>query len=119
MAQLTELKLFGNKIGDEGMTAFSTALASGVLVQLTCLDFDNNQIGDVGMKAFSTALTSGALPQLKELHLGSNQIGDEGMKSFSTALDSGAPKIHSLSGEYNLASAAAIQAARAAINNRK
>eukprot|EP00966_Prymnesium_polylepis_P038609 896310-Prymnesium_polylepis.1 len=47
------------------METFSAALASGVMAQLKELLLYKNQIGDEGMKSFSTVLASGALPQLK------------------------------------------------------
>ena len=76
-------------IGDDGMEALVSRIASGAMAQLEILVLGGNQIGDEGMKSFSTALASGAMAQLKELNLYKNQIGDEGMKSFSTALVSG------------------------------
>eukprot|EP00966_Prymnesium_polylepis_P289518 6687367-Prymnesium_polylepis.1 len=54
------------------MTSFSTALASGAMAQLTELYLDNNQIGDEGMNTFSMALASGAMAKLKVLDMREN-----------------------------------------------
>eukprot|EP00966_Prymnesium_polylepis_P041528 963996-Prymnesium_polylepis.1 len=54
------------------MDSFSTALASGAMAQLTNLELQGNQIGDEGMASFSTALASGAMANLKTLYMGAN-----------------------------------------------
>ena len=89
LANLTKLDLGFNRIGDEGMQAFSTAITIGSLASLTKLSFYGNQIGDEGMKAFSSALSSGSLASLTDLSLGDNQIGDAGIVAFAGAIGSG------------------------------
>ena len=94
-ANLMHLGLGDNKIGDEGMKAFSAALSSGSMGSLQKLYLNDNQIGDAGMAAFAEALKPnpsnpmGALGSLQEIFISGNQISDEGMTAFSTALSSG------------------------------
>eukprot|EP00966_Prymnesium_polylepis_P073767 1712083-Prymnesium_polylepis.1 len=54
------------------MKAFSDAIASGVMANLNELRLDDNQIGDDGMKAFSTAIGSGALAKCQNVALYGN-----------------------------------------------
>ena len=87
------LKLNYNRIGDNGMQSFSTAITSGALGLLKELRLQGNQIGSKGMKAFSTAITPGmghALGRLQQLWLDDNRIGNDGMQAVSTAIASGA-----------------------------
>ena len=86
LANLTELHLGRNNIGDEGMQVFSTAISSGALASLTHLMLNSNQIGDVGITAFAGAIRSGSLASLQKLYLNHNQIGDAGMIAFAEAL---------------------------------
>ena len=67
MGALTTLWLYNNNIGDHGMIAFSSAIASGSLRALRDFYLYSNQIGDEGMKAFSAAISSGSLPSIQEL----------------------------------------------------
>eukprot|EP00966_Prymnesium_polylepis_P267962 6190382-Prymnesium_polylepis.1 len=82
----------GNNIGDKGMEAFSTAIASGSLPLLKDLNLCSNRIGDEGMIAFAESIklncnsTIGKLASLQELGLSDNKIGDAGMKAFAKAL---------------------------------
>ena len=55
------------------------------MANLTNLVLYNNKIGDEGMKAFAAAVGSGAIPQLQELSLSYNQIGDSGMQALAAA----------------------------------
>eukprot|EP00966_Prymnesium_polylepis_P012603 289210-Prymnesium_polylepis.3 len=77
-------------MSDAACAALFSTFARGAMAKLWKLLLSNNKIGEEGMKSFSTALASGAMAQLKELHLCKNRIDDEGMKAFSTALASGA-----------------------------
>ena len=87
LVQLTFLSLRDNKIGDDGMKAFSMALAGGALTHLTVLTLDSNKIGDLGMAAFAEAsAVRGAMVNLQQLGFGSNQIGDAGMVALSDAV---------------------------------
>ena len=67
LAQLQELWLSDNQIGDVGLTALSNACAGGALAQLQKLFLDGNQVGDVGLTALANACASGALPSLTQL----------------------------------------------------
>ena len=60
MAQLTELSLQGNKIGDAGVTALAGACASGALAKLTTLGLNGNKIGDPGCTALARRPSRGA-----------------------------------------------------------
>ena len=66
-AQLRQLKLDGNQIGDKGLEALSGALATGAMPQLRELRLNNNKIGDAGVEALAKAAATGALPRLKEI----------------------------------------------------
>ena len=90
MAQLRQLELNGNQIGDKGLEALSGALATGALAQCTTLVLGGNKIGDKGIEALSEALATGAMPQLKELYLLQNQIGDTGVTALANACATGA-----------------------------
>jgi hypothetical protein len=89
-AQLQELYLYYNQIGNEGMTSFSAALVSGAMAQLEKLGLYKNWIGSEGMVAFSTALASRALSQLTDLNLSDNGIGAKAMASFMKEIGYGA-----------------------------
>ena len=51
-------------------------VSSGALDTLIWLNLENNRISDEGMEAFSTALSSGSLKSLKTLRLNYNIIGN-------------------------------------------
>jgi hypothetical protein len=60
LASLKELYLWGNKIGDTGMMAFSTALPSGALANLTGLNLYFNRASNSAkdtMKASSRSIS--------------------------------------------------------------
>ena len=63
-AQLRQLKLDGNQIGDKGLEALSGALATGAMPQLRELRLNNNKIGDAGVEALAKAAATGAMAQL-------------------------------------------------------
>ena len=67
MCHTQELSLYGNKIGDAGLTALAKAVESGALASCQELYLQRNQIGDVGLSALASACASGALAQLKTL----------------------------------------------------
>jgi hypothetical protein len=64
MCHTQELMLYGNEIGDAGLTALAKAVESGALDKLEYLRLDQNQIGDAGLQAFADALGKGALDHL-------------------------------------------------------
>lgn len=99
LPDVNQLYLGSNDIGDEGMTVFASAIASGAMAQLTHLYLGENAIGDAGMTAFAEALKSpiGALGLCMFISLRSNNIGDVGMQAFSEAIRSGAlPRLKTL-----------------------
>lgn len=65
LAQLTELELHYNRIGDAGVTALASACAGGALAQLTRLELQSNLIGDAGVAALASACARGAVPKCK------------------------------------------------------
>ena len=69
LGSLCSLDLAGNRISDEGISAFSTAISSGSLAKLTKLDLAFNKIGDDGMKAFSDAIAMGSMGSLQALYV--------------------------------------------------
>jgi hypothetical protein len=75
-----------NQIGDVGMQAFASAVASGAMAGVTELFLHKNKIGDVGMGAFAKALANGAMAGLIHLDLFGNQIGDVGMTKFAQSI---------------------------------
>lgn len=86
LPSLELLYLMNNKIGDDGMTAFSTAIARNALPSLKKLFLHINEIGDMGMERFGEALCRGGLHSLSMLDLSMNQIGDAGIKKFTDFL---------------------------------
>ena len=75
------LHLYGNRVGDVGVTALASACATGALASVSTLNLFGNQIGDDGMKSFSSALSMGAMA-LTVLHLGGNNITDDGLATL-------------------------------------
>ena len=67
VANCQTLSLAQNVIGDNGMKAFSSALAGGALANCHTLSLRDNSIGDQGMIKFSKALATGAMASLKKL----------------------------------------------------
>ena len=59
-----KLGLYGNKIGDSGVTALANACAGGALPQIKELHLYRNQIGDTGCAALASACVGGAMAQL-------------------------------------------------------
>eukprot|EP00966_Prymnesium_polylepis_P189285 4385334-Prymnesium_polylepis.1 len=82
MGSLQKLDLATNRVGDSGMQAFASAVASGAMGALKGLYLLGNQIGDEGMISFANALKptpsnpKGSLAKLDTLSLRNNQIGD-------------------------------------------
>jgi Ran GTPase-activating protein (RanGAP) involved in mRNA processing and transport len=92
LGSLADLRLSFNHIGDEGMQALSSTIATKALGNLHYLWLEKNNIGDNGMVAFADALKStpgnpsGALPNLEKLSLFSNVIGDAGLIALADAV---------------------------------
>ena len=70
------LGLQSNQIGDVGMQAFSTALASGALAQCHTLSLRHNQIGDVGLASLADACARGALASITFIDLDNNKASE-------------------------------------------
>ena len=77
LANLKQLRLNKNQIGDEGMKTFSGAITMGALANLEELSLMGNQIGDAGMIEFSRLITSGALASLQTLYVDDGPLGTE------------------------------------------
>ena len=95
LLHLRGLRLNFNHIGDDGMKAFASAIASGSLRNLIKLSLYDSQIDDTCMIAFAEALKPtdnfpmGSLRSLTSLSLRNNNISDPGMIAFSEALGNG------------------------------
>ena len=122
LADCEVLWLSNNKIGNKGLEAFSTALATGAMANCHTLRLGGNRIGDVGITAFAEAIKpvsqggSGALAQCTRLSLRDNKIGDKGLEALSGALAMGSlPKLEKLyvDGEHP-----ALQAAPRLVHDR-
>jgi uncharacterized protein (TIGR02996 family) len=74
---LTELNLFNDKIGPEGMTALA---GSPHLATLTRLHLMDNDVGPEGAEALAR---SPHLTQLRYLEMGRNRLGPDGAKSIA------------------------------------
>jgi len=117
---LNELDLNSNLIGDEGLRHLADALARGAAPALKELWLGENEIGDEGARHLGDALARGAAPALERLGLNRNKIGDEGVRHLADALARGAvPALETLNLDRNPASAAAQQAVKDALKNRK
>ena len=77
MTKLETLSLWGNQIGDAGVTALAGACASGALPKLTSLSLGGNKIGDAGCTALAEACARGALANLRTVNLGGNPGSSE------------------------------------------
>ena len=70
MANLRKLVLTNNQISDAGMIALSDAIGTGPLGSLVYLSLRDNRIGDEGMKAFLSAIApSGPLANCQFINL--------------------------------------------------
>ena len=96
MAQVTDLTLAGNQIGNAGLTSLASACASGALrlAQCTVLELAHNKIGDAGITALASALGSGALDHLKNLYLGNNKCSQQSKDMLKTAMSKTNCSIH-------------------------
>ena len=55
---------------------FNPSIPMGVMANLEQLWLESNQIGDTGMQSFSTAIASWALPSLRSMYLDGNLGND-------------------------------------------
>merc|ERR1719238_2427139 len=87
----TELNYNDLGWGDAEAAQLAEVLASGAAPRLEKLRLYGNKIGDEGCKALAAALgKEGAAPRLETLYLGVNKIGDEGCMALAAALKEGA-----------------------------
>ena len=77
-----ELNLFGQKIGEEGLTELAKAIKQHQ--KLEKLDLRENLIGDEATEALAEALTHNTV--LRELDVSKNQIGARGVTALMRAL---------------------------------
>lgn len=90
LAQLAELRLYDNKIGDDGMKALADAVSMGALGNLVVLHLLKNQITDDGFVTLMPFLKKGGkLSNLTTFSIGSG-ITDKGMTEFADILSNGA-----------------------------
>lgn len=75
-------------------------IASGALANLKELYLQRNKVGDEGMQAFASAIATGALANLETLYLHQNEISDPGMAAFADAIATGAPLAISSKSEH-------------------
>ena len=87
---LKELWLMSNSIGDAGISTLADSVSRGALAQLEALNLYNNSIGDVGISALADSVSKGALPALQQLSLYKNQIGDAGISALADSMSKGA-----------------------------
>lgn len=85
MANLVELRLNANKIGDPGTTALCGALPCGAMANLQELWLNDNGAGDAGATSVAEALSKGAMANLRVLSLQNNEIGDAGLAQLADA----------------------------------
>jgi len=92
LTQLTDLRLFGNSIGDEGLIALSMAFGGRMVLcrNLEHLWLNDNYIGDKGLCFMVDTLFNGGMVNLKQLLLADNIISNAGSESLADALKRGA-----------------------------
>jgi hypothetical protein len=86
MCHTQGLSLYGNKIGDAGLTALAKAVESGALPQLKDLYLDSNQVGDIGLSALAEACASGALAQLTSIAVFGNPASEAAQQVVQDAI---------------------------------
>ena len=63
---LTELSIYGNHVGDEGVCAICEAIQSNKETKLVSLNFRNNDIGPVGANAVAAMVAvTGSLTEMR------------------------------------------------------
>ena len=93
---LLELHMYGNKIGDDGITAIAGSLSNS---NITLLNVGGCGIGLVGVKSLAAALSSNQ--NIRELLLHSNPISLDGAHLImKTAVDNGVCEDVGIIGEY-------------------
>ena len=82
---LTELFIYGNRVGDEGVRAICEAIQSNKETKLASLNFGNNGIGPVGANALAAMVA--VTGSLTKLLLDQNELEKEGTKAICEALE--------------------------------
>lgn len=109
LAQLEQLTLVGNSIGDDGMSALADAFSKGALPMLHTLNLARNRISDVGIAAFAKSCANGALAELKVLTFTRNEIGEPALECLSSLISGGS--LPALKDIFMLKYAPALEAA--------
>lgn len=121
LTSLRELRLFGNRIGDEGMVALADALGERPMLcrNLEELWLQSNLIGDRGLTYTVELLFNGSMVKLRRLLLSDNQIGNAGVAVLGKALNRGAlGKLKKLSLQGNLIDDDAVDELHKSLHNR-
>ena len=93
---LLELYMWGNKIGDDGITAIAGSISNS---NITLLDVRTCGIGLVGVKSLAAALSSNQ--NIRQLWLSGNPITLDGFHLImKTAMDNGVCEYVSISDDY-------------------
>jgi len=111
LTQLTDLRLFSNSIGDDGLIALSMAFSerSTLCRNLQKLWLQDNFIGDKGMIFMVDTLFNGGMVNLRQLLLADNLISNAGSEGLANALGRGAlAKLRKLSLSGNAITEASI-----------
>ena len=82
---LTELSIYGNHVGGEGVRAICEAIQSNKETKLTSLNFGDNEIGPVGANAVAAMVA--VTGSLTKLLLAENELEEEGTKAICEALE--------------------------------
>lgn len=82
---LEQLVLLGNRFGDCGVAALSSAFSAGCALKLLMLHLSNNMISLAGARALVGGLRG--TPLLKELYLSSNRLNSYGASALAAALE--------------------------------
>ena len=86
LANLQQLWLHENSIGDAGIAALLKSVSKGALGNLTTLSLDHNRIRRSGITAVVDALAKGALPKCKNLLVSDNPAGVQAQQQVADAL---------------------------------
>ena len=95
---MAHFNLASNEVTDTGCLVLADAISRGGLPNLLHMSLAGNKVGDDGLSALSTAWQAPRCRmRLEYLGLGDNVIGDRGLQRFSQALANG-PGLARLSG---------------------
>lgn len=120
LAQLSELWLSNNQIGDAGAAALFAALGAGALPSLGDLRLQFNTLGDASAATLADALTRGALSCCWYLGLSDNAFTDAGLEALVSAVRAGAlPRLEFCTATGRATSDAAHQVLQDALTARR